>query len=132
MKCLKIWFFFLCYSHITNFALYIQMSCMPSVDFGNYVTLTIHCWYQAVYCSFGLLFRYYNSLPPVSKAYGTLCLLTTAAVQLGLLDVSFIALYYPWVFYRFQVCVNVTFRFLKLIFLLHQFCYIAESLLARS
>ncbi|KAM0945719.1 putative derlin, Rhomboid-like superfamily [Dioscorea sansibarensis] len=47
--------------------------------------------------------EYYNSLPPVSKAYGTLCLLTTAAVQLGLLDASFIALYYPWVFHRFQV-----------------------------
>lgn len=47
--------------------------------------------------------EYYNSLPPVTKAYGTLCFLTTALCQLGLLDPRHIALYYPWVFKRLQV-----------------------------
>lgn len=47
--------------------------------------------------------EYYNSLPPVTKAYGTLCFLTTALSQVGILDPSYIALYYPWVFKRFQV-----------------------------
>ncbi|KAJ4832758.1 ER-associated protein degradation protein [Turnera subulata] len=47
--------------------------------------------------------EYYNSLPPISKAYGTLCLAFTAAVQLGLLDLGYIALIYPLAFSRFQV-----------------------------
>ncbi|ONK69776.1 uncharacterized protein A4U43_C05F26600 [Asparagus officinalis] len=47
--------------------------------------------------------EYYNSLPPVTKAYGTLCFLTTVVCQLGLLDPISIALYYPWVFKNLQV-----------------------------
>lgn len=47
--------------------------------------------------------EYYKSLPPVTKAYGTLCFLTTAVYQLGLLDPTYIALYYPWVFKKLQV-----------------------------
>ncbi|PKA65322.1 Derlin-1 [Apostasia shenzhenica] len=47
--------------------------------------------------------RFYNSLPPVTKAYGTLCLLTTTAYHLGLLNLSYIALYYPLVFAKVQV-----------------------------
>ncbi|EXC28689.1 hypothetical protein L484_006985 [Morus notabilis] len=46
---------------------------------------------------------YYKSLPPISKAYGTLCLLTTVGYQLGLYDKLDLALYYPYVFHRFQV-----------------------------
>ncbi|KAF3442949.1 hypothetical protein FNV43_RR16867 [Rhamnella rubrinervis] len=46
---------------------------------------------------------FYKSLPPISKTYGTLCLLTTTAFQLGLLNVAHIALLYPFVFTRFQV-----------------------------
>ncbi|XP_024030865.1 derlin-1 [Morus notabilis] len=47
--------------------------------------------------------EYYKSLPPISKAYGTLCLLTTVGYQLGLYDKLDLALYYPYVFHRFQV-----------------------------
>lgn len=47
--------------------------------------------------------EYYNSLPPVSKAYGTICLLTTAACQLGLLKAPDIALLYPLIFKHFQI-----------------------------
>ncbi|XP_020595105.1 derlin-1 [Phalaenopsis equestris] len=47
--------------------------------------------------------EYYNSLPPVTKAYGTLCLLTTAAFHLGLLNPYYIALHFPLVFSHFQV-----------------------------
>ncbi|WOL19665.1 derlin-1 [Canna indica] len=47
--------------------------------------------------------EFYNSLPPVSKAYGTLCLLTTAATQLGLLSPVNIALIYQPVFTQLQV-----------------------------
>ncbi|OMO58333.1 Derlin [Corchorus capsularis] len=47
--------------------------------------------------------EFYNSLPPISKAYGTACLVATTAYQLGLLDVTHIALIYPFVFKYFQV-----------------------------
>ncbi|KAJ8645913.1 hypothetical protein MRB53_007661 [Persea americana] len=47
-------------------------------------------------------YRFYNSLPPVSKAYGSLCLLTTTAYQLGLLNPVNIALIYDAVISRFQ------------------------------
>ncbi|KAG6527847.1 derlin-1-like [Zingiber officinale] len=47
--------------------------------------------------------EFYNSLPPVSKAYGTLCFLTTAAFQLGLFDPVNIALIYHPVFTKFQI-----------------------------
>ncbi|KAJ6822999.1 derlin-1 [Iris pallida] len=47
--------------------------------------------------------EYYNSLPPISKAYGTICLLTTAACQLGLLYYPYISLEYPLIFKRFQI-----------------------------
>ncbi|KAG1346633.1 putative Glucan endo-1,3-beta-glucosidase 13 [Cocos nucifera] len=46
--------------------------------------------------------RFYNSLPPISKAYGTLCLLTTAACQLGILSPGSISLFYPFVLSHFQ------------------------------
>ncbi|XP_022749867.1 derlin-1-like isoform X1 [Durio zibethinus] len=47
--------------------------------------------------------EFYNSLPPISKAYGTACLLATTAFQLGLYDVFHIALIYKYVFKYFQV-----------------------------
>lgn len=47
--------------------------------------------------------EYYNSLPPVTKAYGTLCFLTTTLCQLGILHPYHIALHYPWVFKNFQI-----------------------------
>ncbi|CAL9094073.1 unnamed protein product [Musa acuminata var. zebrina] len=47
--------------------------------------------------------EFYNSLPPVSKAYGTLCFLTTAAFQLNLFDLRTVALLYQPVFTQFQV-----------------------------
>ncbi|XP_015899477.3 derlin-1 [Ziziphus jujuba] len=47
--------------------------------------------------------EYYQSLPPISKAYGTLCLLATTVVQLGLCDYASIALIHQLVFSRFQV-----------------------------
>ncbi|XP_057415530.1 derlin-1 [Lotus japonicus] len=47
--------------------------------------------------------EWYNTLPPISKAYGTACLAATAAYQLGLYQPVHIALLYPQVFYGFQV-----------------------------
>ncbi|XP_061345690.1 derlin-1-like [Gastrolobium bilobum] len=47
--------------------------------------------------------EYYRSLPPVSKAYGVACLMTTAAYYLQLYDANNIALVYGLVFKRFQV-----------------------------
>ncbi|ERN15185.1 derlin-1.2 isoform X1 [Amborella trichopoda] len=47
--------------------------------------------------------RFYRSLPPVSKAYGTICLLTTTAVQLGLIDLDYIVLIPNRVFRNFQI-----------------------------
>ncbi|EMS65096.1 hypothetical protein TRIUR3_27036 [Triticum urartu] len=46
---------------------------------------------------------YYNSLPPISKAYGTLCFFTTVLVQLQILDPGLLYLSYPYVFKSFQI-----------------------------
>ncbi|KAH9300077.1 hypothetical protein KI387_011660, partial [Taxus chinensis] len=46
---------------------------------------------------------WYNSLPPVSKAYGTLCLLTTAGYSLGLVNPTLIYLDYGLVAKRLQI-----------------------------
>lgn len=47
--------------------------------------------------------EYYKSLPPISKAYGTLCLFSTVLVRLHIVDGNFLVLYYPWVFKKFEV-----------------------------
>lgn len=47
--------------------------------------------------------EYYKSLPPISKAYGTLCLFLTTAVQFGLFYLPDIELMYKPVFSSFQV-----------------------------
>uniref|UniRef100_A0A5B6YWG4 Derlin n=1 Tax=Davidia involucrata TaxID=16924 RepID=A0A5B6YWG4_DAVIN len=47
--------------------------------------------------------EFYHSLPPISKAYGTLCLLATTACQFGLYHPADIALIYELVFSRFHV-----------------------------
>ncbi|XP_042461908.1 derlin-1.1-like [Zingiber officinale] len=47
--------------------------------------------------------EFYKSLPPLSKSYGTLCFLTTAAVKLGLLGYASIALEYHPVFTKLQI-----------------------------
>lgn len=46
---------------------------------------------------------FYHSLPPVTKAYGTLCFLTTVAYQLNLLNPEWIYLDYTLVTKKFQV-----------------------------
>ncbi|CAB4288348.1 unnamed protein product [Prunus armeniaca] len=46
---------------------------------------------------------FYHSLPPISKAYGTICVLATTAYQLGLYDFRSIALVHKLVFSHFQV-----------------------------
>lgn len=51
-------------------------------------------------------FKYYKSLPPITKAYGTLCLLATTVCQIGLFDTRDIALVYKRVFTHFQVCLS--------------------------
>ncbi|CAI0628550.1 unnamed protein product, partial [Linum tenue] len=48
-------------------------------------------------------YRYYHSLPPITKAYGTVCLAVTTVCSLKLLHPAYIALIYEDVFYRFQV-----------------------------
>ncbi|KAL5230244.1 hypothetical protein ABZP36_029020 [Zizania latifolia] len=50
-----------------------------------------------------LALGYYNTLPPISKAYGTLCFLTTVLCQLQILTPGFLALYYPFVFKKFEI-----------------------------
>ncbi|KAJ4708560.1 Derlin [Melia azedarach] len=47
--------------------------------------------------------EFYNSLPPISKVYGTLCVAVTTACQLRLLDPSILALEYELVFSYLQV-----------------------------
>ncbi|KAE9448717.1 hypothetical protein C3L33_19376, partial [Rhododendron williamsianum] len=47
--------------------------------------------------------RWYNSLPPVTKAYGTLCLIFTTANQFGLYHPAYIALIYERVFKHLEV-----------------------------
>ncbi|KAL6974481.1 ER-associated protein degradation protein [Sarracenia purpurea var. burkii] len=47
--------------------------------------------------------EFYNSLPPISKAYGTLCVLFTTAYQFGLFHPAYIALIYERVFKRLEV-----------------------------
>ncbi|KAL2928972.1 Derlin-1 [Bienertia sinuspersici] len=46
---------------------------------------------------------WYNSLPPISKGYGTLCLLFTTTYQLGVLDPNYTGLSYGRVFKNFEV-----------------------------
>ncbi|KAJ0030817.1 hypothetical protein Pint_13303 [Pistacia integerrima] len=46
---------------------------------------------------------FYNSLPPICKAYGTLCLAVTTACQLRLLNPNYLGLDYELVFLRLQV-----------------------------
>ncbi|XP_021276526.1 derlin-1 [Herrania umbratica] len=52
--------------------------------------------------------EFYNSLPPICKAYGTACLLATAAFELKLYNIMHIALIYEYVFKHFQVWRLVT------------------------
>jgi len=47
--------------------------------------------------------EFYKSLPPITKAYGTLCLLMTTVYQFGLFKDAHIALIYKPVFTHFQV-----------------------------
>ena len=46
---------------------------------------------------------WYKSLPPVCRAWGTACVLTTVGVQLGVLDLRALYLDFPSVFKRFQI-----------------------------
>ncbi|KAI3720861.1 hypothetical protein L2E82_31858 [Cichorium intybus] len=46
---------------------------------------------------------YYNSLPPVTKTYATICFATTAAYHIGLCNPFIIALFYHDVVKRFQI-----------------------------
>ncbi|KAI5662726.1 hypothetical protein M9H77_22049 [Catharanthus roseus] len=47
--------------------------------------------------------EFYKSLPPVTKFFGTACLASTVACQIGLLSPFHFALFYQLVFYNFQV-----------------------------
>ncbi|XP_057538309.1 derlin-1 [Amaranthus tricolor] len=47
--------------------------------------------------------EWYNSLPPISKGYGTLCLLVTTVTQLGILHPYYLALIYGRVFKSLEV-----------------------------
>ncbi|KAG9456485.1 hypothetical protein H6P81_000993 [Aristolochia fimbriata] len=47
--------------------------------------------------------EFYNSLPPITKAYGTICVLATTAFQLGLYHPVHIALIYDHIFSHFEV-----------------------------
>jgi Derlin-2/3 len=47
--------------------------------------------------------EFYNSLPPVSKAYGTLCFLTTVAYQLKLINPAWLYLDFALVTKKYQI-----------------------------
>uniref|UniRef100_A0A0C9RXV1 Derlin n=1 Tax=Wollemia nobilis TaxID=56998 RepID=A0A0C9RXV1_9CONI len=47
--------------------------------------------------------EWYNTLPPVSKAFGTFCLLTTAGYHLGLVNWQYISLNYDLVVKNLQI-----------------------------
>ncbi|XP_022750146.1 derlin-1-like [Durio zibethinus] len=47
--------------------------------------------------------EFYKSLPPITKAYGTICVVATAALHLGLYRLEHIALIHKLVFSDFQV-----------------------------
>lgn len=47
--------------------------------------------------------EYYNSLPPISKAFGTLCFFTTVLVQIQILNPDLLYLSYSDVFKNFQI-----------------------------
>ncbi|XP_057476477.1 derlin-1-like [Actinidia eriantha] len=47
--------------------------------------------------------RYYRDLPPVARTYGVLCLMTSGAYHLGLINIWSIALSYEDVLKCFQI-----------------------------
>ncbi|XP_073277299.1 derlin-1-like isoform X1 [Primulina huaijiensis] len=47
--------------------------------------------------------EYYKSLPPITKAYGTTCLLVTIACQIGIINGGQLAMIPYLVFFRFEV-----------------------------
>lgn len=84
-------------------------------------------------CIFTFCFRWYNSLPPISKGYGTLCLLVTTVTQLGILHPYYLALIYGRVFKSLEVGrshVSSIFSFLKLIPLSFRCCILIVPLLS--
>jgi len=46
---------------------------------------------------------FYHSLPPVTKAYGTICFLTTVAYQLNLINPEWLYLDFALVIKKYQV-----------------------------
>ncbi|KAG5558309.1 hypothetical protein RHGRI_008290 [Rhododendron griersonianum] len=74
-------------------------------DFISWVYLLL---LELLVASNSALFRYYQDLPPVAKAYGVLCLMTSGAYELGLYNHQTIALFYGPVIKRFQVWRLVT------------------------
>jgi Derlin-2/3 len=46
---------------------------------------------------------FYNSLPPVSKSFGTLCVLTTLGYQLGVIKAEWLLLDFALVASKFQL-----------------------------
>ncbi|CAN1243076.1 DER1 [Linum perenne] len=61
------------------------------------------CWFSEQIIQMSTPGEYYRSLPPVSKTYGVVCLMTSAAFYLGLYNPFTIALFYGDVFKRFQI-----------------------------
>ncbi len=63
------------------------------------------CWRVFLLCCAMLLFvcSFYNSLPPVSKSFGTLCVLTTLGYQLGVIKAEWLLLDFGLVASKFQV-----------------------------
>lgn len=114
-------FFFLlqtCYEGFTNLVSSILKSYFK---LGSYVAIYLYNLHKVLLSLWSLLclpgwwwqpflrfivllsFRFYNSLPPVSKAYGTMCLVATTAFHLGLYPPVYTALIYEFVFKHFQV-----------------------------
>ncbi|GJM94823.1 hypothetical protein PR202_ga11502 [Eleusine coracana subsp. coracana] len=76
---------------------------LGSCDAGGWRAASLLSCFFEMYANSFAYFRWYNSLPPISKAFGTLCVLTATLVQLQILSPSFFALYYPSVFKHFQI-----------------------------
>lgn len=75
--------------------------------------------------------EYYRSLPPVSKFYGIVCLMTTAAYELDLIAFHSIMLDYEAVFKRFQVWRLIT-NFFFLAAFSFRFAFLFISILRYS
>lgn len=91
-------------NHFLSFQMPTEISWIEGTKEENILKDFISCVYLLLLvASNSALFRYYQDLPPVAKAYGVLCLMTSGGYHLGLYNPWDLALFYGPVIKRFQV-----------------------------